>query len=600
MNKPKIEKKKIFAGISRSCALAAALTLCGCGDGGAASSKAGYEPLASQGATAVLAVNLDKETAFKIVDVYAANMLPLLDLGSGKLQEIKEKIAGYKQDPFRDTPKEFRSFLDASGLRDAAFRWVVVSFEGASGFSLKEINWGGISWVFATDADIDKVVATAEKYLAEEGDDDVKFEKIEIDGRSAWHVVPAHERSAKDMLKLGLDPYIMSLDGKLVILAYSRDTLDRQLRLYLKGEENGDALGDFTGAAGDFAHLRIPGIGKMIAKNTSARDLRPVSKKMPGGDEILKRLKNLELEIKVDANGFTRQTISLAAGSNDDAEQIRAYVNGLLTAAKIGISREPNIPKEVKSLVSAVKVEAAGDVVQVKNADVIMVVAGSLFPAISSAMSAAQTSAAAMNGRNLFIGIVQANVDRIAVGLDNVWPHTFGGASGNSNDIADKAFSSAKDYFEELFDMVNYGTDAWAPYVDVDTKYLGKDVVKGKTLNIDGIDWCIAANVTDAMPDIVPVLVSANFNPAYLLDKWDGRTDAKKPLPIGPDSGASKTLFGDKAVVIVCKGGAAKVIKKKDLNYETIYERQYFDTTTGGHPIMYLTPKGTAKPTGGK
>ena len=37
---------------------------------------------------------------------------------------------------------------------------------------------------------------------------------------------------------------------------------------------------------------------------------------------------------------------------------------------------------------------------------------GALFPAISSAMLSAQTNALAMHGRNLFIGITQANVDR--------------------------------------------------------------------------------------------------------------------------------------------------------------------------------------------
>ena len=41
---------------------------------------------------------------------------------------------------------------------------------------------------------------------------------------------------------------------------------------------------------------------------------------------------------------------------------------------------------------------------------------GALFPAISSAMLSAQTNALAMHGRNLFIGITQANLSILKTG----------------------------------------------------------------------------------------------------------------------------------------------------------------------------------------
>ncbi len=40
-----------------------------------------------------------------------------------------------------------------------------------------------------------------------------------------------------------------------------------------------------------------------------------------------------------------------------------------------------------------------------------------LYPAITTAMLTAQSNALAMHGRNLFIGITQANVDRESHGL---------------------------------------------------------------------------------------------------------------------------------------------------------------------------------------
>ncbi|HBJ59702.1 MAG TPA: hypothetical protein DDY72_04500, partial [Verrucomicrobia bacterium] len=74
---------------------------------------------------------------------------------------------------------------------------------------------------------------------------------------------------------------------------------------------------------------------------------------------------------------------------------------------------------------------------------------GALFPAISSAMLSANTTAMAMRGRNLFVGITQANTEREAQGLSSVWPHknTTDGLSDDTEDIAGTAYSSATDYF---------------------------------------------------------------------------------------------------------------------------------------------------------
>ena len=49
---------------------------------------------------------------------------------------------------------------------------------------------------------------------------------------------------------------------------------------------------------------------------------------------------------------------------------------------------------------------------------------GALFPAISAAMLSANTSAMAMRGRNLFVGMTQSNTEREAAGMAEVWPQT--------------------------------------------------------------------------------------------------------------------------------------------------------------------------------
>lgn len=222
---------------------------------------------------------------------------------------------------------------------------------------------------------------------------------------------------------------------------------------------------------------------------------------------------------------------------------------------------------------------------------------GSLMPAVSAAQTGAQTSSMAMRGRNLFVGIVQANIEREAAGLVSVWPRTKAGTTGDKDDIAGKAFGNGCDYFGELFDLAQYGSQDWSPYVNVDISALGAKANVGRRISAAGLDWCVAANVTDEMEDVVPVLVSANFNPGLLLAKWDGVTDSRRVLPIGPASGAAKSMFDDKAIIVVRKGGAAQVIKAKHLTYASLYQRS-FDATQSKTPLVYLTPTGVAVPTG--
>ena len=203
------------------------------------------------------------------------------------------------------------------------------------------------------------------------------------------------------------------------------------------------------------------------------------------------------------------------------------------------------------------------------------------------------------NGMKLRTAIELANRDRKAIGLPSVWPRTAAVKDIEKDDIAGRGFKSAADYFTALFDLKNMGTVDWKPYVTEGPILLGQDTVVKNTVVADELHWCIVANVTDALPDNVPVLVSANFNPALLLSKWDGIKDADKILPIGPASGAAKSIFDDECIVAVYRNGVYKEIRAKDLTYATLYQRS-FDASKGNPPLAYLTPTGVAEPTAGK
>ena len=174
-------------------------------------------------------------------------------------------------------------------------------------------------------------------------------------------------------------------------------------------------------------------------------------------------------------------------------------------------------------------------------------------------------------GQKLIMGIIQANIDRQGK-AGPLWPRSYRDGEYDSDDVSSKAYTSAADYFNALFDMDHYGTPKWNPAVDRDLlRTLGKDVVANGKINPNGLDWCIAANVRDETPDNMPVLISANVNPANLRDA--------------------------RALVVVRKSGRTDLIKAP--SYDAVYKGTLDDVGRYlEHPIVWLTPTGVVKPVG--
>ena len=214
---------------------------------------------------------------------------------------------------------------------------------------------------------------------------------------------------------------------------------------------------------------------------------------------------------------------------------------------------------------------------------------GALFPAISSAMLSANTSAMAMRGRNLFVGITSANTEREASGLADVWPKDSDGTSDNSDDIANKAASTTTQYFKDLFDIDNYGKAEWDPYVNVDLGVLsgsGVPGMTGSTLESKNIAWVVVKNLTSEVADVIPALVSRNVDFNSLngyLAKFDGTATTKVSM-----GGTYDQPFGNKAWVLVRKGGASQVIKAKYSRLDVIFNRQGFDNSSKEKQMSYM------------
>jgi len=207
---------------------------------------------------------------------------------------------------------------------------------------------------------------------------------------------------------------------------------------------------------------------------------------------------------------------------------------------------------------------------------------GALFPAISSAMLSAQTSAMSMRGRNLFVAITQRNTEREGAGLQSVWPQT----STEGVDTDDKEVinaSSSTDYFKALFDL-DTSAESRQAYVDVDVNTLsggGVPGMSGSTLEKANNAWLVTKNIQSEVSDVVPVLCTRNVDSSSLqssLAKYEGTASTR--VECGKSGGQyTSTPFGNKAWILVRKGGAAAVIKAKYSRLNVIFNKQSFDNS---------------------
>ena len=522
--------KSTFKSLGAS-VLALSLALCGYGvDWGR---HAPFKPMVTKDARVALGVNLDKQQAFKAVDLYADRICTIAKLDAPATAMVKMRIAAYKDDLFLDMPADARRDLKEWGVYDANFRWVVISLD-AINYAGDVPQVVGLSLALAGKFDFEKFLSLVQKRIQEEDSASVTLRKVVVEGENAWQLAPTEASLARQWRKMGIDPHAASLDGQLVLASSSRGELAKQIRLYRNGSGGGDALGGFSAREGELVHLTLP----------SAREFVPQS--LVPGDWL--GFGGLEYDLTMSPDGKVSETI-------------RVHDGGIVALVPIAMA--------------------------------------ALFPAVSSAMLNANLSTMAIQGRKIIMGIIQANIEREGK-LGPVWPRT-NVDGGGTDDIASHDSTSATDYFKALFDMEHYGAHEWDPNVDGDllSSLWGAGVpgMNGITLTDRNVAWNIAANVTDETPDFMPVLITANFNPKLLAPgRFDGRDD--KPLPIGPKSGAAKSMFNDKAVVIVRKSGAAEMIKKKDLTRGRLYNYQSFDETSREKQIKWLTPTGVVEPVG--
>ena len=211
-------------------------------------------------------------------------------------------------------------------------------------------------------------------------------------------------------------------------------------------------------------------------------------------------------------------------------------------------------------------------------------------------MLTANTSAMAMKGRNLFQAITQANIEREQAGLQSVWPKDGTSKSDDTDDIAGNVYDTAEKYFQELFDIARYGQEDRSPYVEVDIGVLSGSGVTpfagSTTLDGKNVGWCVAQGLTDEMEDIVPALITRNANVENIpagSGQHDMSSDKTEVKMGAKNGGVSDTPFGNKAFIVIRKGGAAETIKAKYNKLYLVFKKQSY-TIPQSVTFKYLTP----------
>lgn len=338
--------------------LSLSLLVSGCGD------NSSFKPLVTKDAKFTIATNLDKDQAFKIVDAYLKMVSDMHILEGDDLDEVRKKIEACKKDIFAcgDWNKNDLVSFEKLGLRDAELAWAVWSMEDCK-IVRGEPRPYGISVAIGGKFDLEKAIDGCKGL---EGFD-VNFEMTEIEGEKAWHIVPKDDAKAiNELQEMNLDPYVASLGGQLTLLAMSRDTLAKQIRLYRKGAGKGDALIGFSAAKGELARIQLSGIGEFVKQNVPQDALCEANEVVSGGDKIVAGLQSLTIDTNVNSDGTLSGTIRLKAGSEEDADSIRTLAKTGLIAAAAQLSKNSERPEDVQKAFKEIKIAGSDGVVEVK------------------------------------------------------------------------------------------------------------------------------------------------------------------------------------------------------------------------------------------
>jgi len=200
-------------------------------------------------------------------------------------------------------------------------------------------------------------------------------------------------------------------------------------------------------------------------------------------------------------------------------------------------------------------------------------------------------------GKNVFVAITAANIEREPLHLPPLWPKTCQLSTNQPWDISSKVFTNSSDYFYELYDGKNVGTCNHDPYVrGFDYSQLACVGVPAKAdagkLETKNNMWIIAANITPEDDPRIPVLISRNVDVKEferIVNQGLKKSEFRKRVTFnkmfdGP--------FQEEGYVMICKDG--RIIFSRGwfkMNIGELFDREELPPRDPSKPpIVYLMP----------
>jgi hypothetical protein len=261
-----------------------------------------------------------------------------------------------------------------------------------------------------------------------------------------------------------------------------------------------------------------------------------------------------------------------------------------------GSENPPAVPKKKGMSTGCVIACVIGGVFLIPG--LLGIMAGALFPAISKAMLKANATAVGQRGREIYIGIVTANTEREPLGLPSVWPKTSlpTGSVSQENDLSGKTFKTSTEYFKALADEEHYGTDKWEsviPGFDY-TKLAGGGVPPCENHRLTAANnmWAIAANMTDADNEEIPVIITRNVDVKAIERVVNhGLTSRDFNIQIDLGKGAYRAPFASVLGVFVRKNGAIIRMRPRQATLGELFgNKELPPRDPSKPPIVYLMP----------
>lgn len=363
-----------------------------------------FSPKVSENAVIALGLNLDLHKMATIGETFFDQGIAMLTSAKGdaiseikQITEMKKEYMKFVSDPFKDAPADFIEFVDEVGLRNAKVRWAVLSAgEIKLNSSTMPDTIPETMVAIATDINVEKIVAYAKRKIEETAKGEFNIDERTIAGEKAWQIVPQKENINQDFKSKNLQPCFASLDGQLVLLASTPTALERQIRLYREGKDEGQILREFRPANGDLALLAVKDLGAILRNLPSQRNIRlPM---LQNGNELMQGIKKIELALASKSGQQLALTLKLRTASDEDVNDLRTLAKRMSAMAH---DPKSGMPKNVADSVKRLEVAGTGTEFEVRFDDILPLFSGVALPNFLQYRQASRQAACISNMKQL-------------------------------------------------------------------------------------------------------------------------------------------------------------------------------------------------------